>query len=267
MPLDPALAWDSLPRMLFGMLNTVGLTALTLVLGLAIAVPITIARMSPRRFFRLPAAAFVMFFRGSPALILLYLVYYGLAQLPFVHDGPLWLIFANAYACAVIGLSLNHASYLVEILRGGLEAVPAGLLEASAALGISRRQTFNWVRLPLAMRYALKAYQNEVLMFTKGTAVVGVITVVDLTAAANEVFERTYDPVTPMLTAAVLYWCLVNLMRIGFELIDRRLNQHLVVDEERGRKGVAAQSRALLGRWTALSGPGTGQVPGMERFR
>ena len=94
---DPALAWTSMPRMLHGMLNTVTLTVLTLAFGLALAMPITLARMSARRLFSLPAAAFVMFFRGTPALILLYLVYYGLAQLPVVHDGPLWLIFVNPY--------------------------------------------------------------------------------------------------------------------------------------------------------------------------
>ncbi len=252
---DPTLAWDNLPRMLFGLANTIGITALTLVLGLATAIPVTLARMSPRPICRLPAAAFVMFFRGTPALILVYLVYYGLAQLPAIHDGPLWPIFANAFACAVIGLALNHASYLVEILRGGLEAVPAGLVEASAALGISPRQTYQWVRLPLAMRYALKAYQNEVIGFTKGTAVVGVITVVDLTATANEVFERTYDPLTPMLTAAVLYWCLINLMRIGFEFADRRLNRHLAVEEQRRRKPVSPPPRPALARWTGLATP------------
>lgn len=149
---DPVLAWTCMPRMLHGMLTTVTLTVLTLVLGLAVAIPITLARMSRRRLFSLPAAAFVMFFRGTPALILLYLVYYGLAQLPSIHDGPLWLIFVNAFACAVIGLTLNHASYLVEILRGGLDAVPADLTEASAALGISLRQTFIWIRFPLALR-------------------------------------------------------------------------------------------------------------------
>jgi His/Glu/Gln/Arg/opine family amino acid ABC transporter permease subunit len=250
---DSVLAWDILPRMLFGLGNTVALTALSLVFGMAIAIPVTMARMSPRAIYRLPAAAFVMFFRGSPALILIYLVYYGLAQLSFVHDGPLWLVFANAFACGVIGLSLNHASYLVEILRGGLEAVPAGLLEASAALGISPRQTFSWVRLPLAMRYALKAYQNEVLMFTKGTAIVGVITIVDLTAVANEVFERTYDPVTPMLTAAVLYWCLINLMRIVFDLADRRLNRHLKADEARRLKPTTSSAGALAARWTGVT--------------
>ena len=250
MPFDPVLAWTSMPRMLHGMLNTVTLTALTLALGLALAMPITLARMSARRLFSLPAAAFVMFFRGTPALILLYLVYYGLAQLPVVHDGPLWLIFVHPYACAVIGLTLNHASYLVEILRGGLDAVPAGMTEASAALGISPRQTFTWIRFPLAMRYALKAYQNEALGFTKGTAIVGVITVVDLTAAANEVFERTYDPVTPMLTAAALYWALVNVMRIGFELLAGKVGDpdtgsrlHVVVT---GSEGAAQSGHELV---------------------
>jgi arginine/ornithine transport system permease protein len=261
---DPALAWASLPHMLYGMLNTVAITALVLVSGFAVALPVTLARMSPHPIFNLPAAAFVMFFRGTPALILLYLVYYGLAQLPAVHDGPLWLIFANAFACAVIGLALNHASYLVEILRGGLDAVPAGLTEASAALGISPRQTFTWIRFPLAMRYALKAYQNEVLMFTKGTAIVGVITVMDLTSAANEVFERTYDAFTPMLAAAALYWVLVNLMRIGFEWLDRTLNRHLVADEQRLRRAATASQQGLLSRWTALPAPGT-QPSGTEQ--
>jgi arginine/ornithine transport system permease protein len=260
MPFDPALAYASLPRMLSGTLTTVGITALTLVIGLVVAIPIAIARTSSRRVVSLPAAAFVTFFRGTPALILLYLVYYGLAQLPGIRHGPLWPIFANAFACAVIGLSLNHASYLVEILRGGLEAVPAGLLEASAALGISPRQTFNWISLPLAMRFALKAYQNEVLMFTKGTAVVGVITVADLTETANEVFERTYDPVTPMLTAAIMYWCLVNMMRIGFELLDRMLNQHLVADEQRRQEILAATHQSPLARWTSIFAPGTEQA-------
>jgi hypothetical protein len=115
------------------------------------------------------------------------------------------------------------------------------------------------------MRYALKAYQNEVLMFTKGTAIVGVITVVDLTAAANEVFERTYDPVTPMLCAAVLYWVLVNLMRIGFEALDRSLNRHLIADEQRLRKPVAAVSQGALARWTSL--PAVTEQAGTEQVR
>ena len=250
MPFDGALAWSSLPDMLHGLLTTLAITVLVLGFGLLLAIPLTLARMSSNRLLSVPAAGFVIFFRGSPTLILLYLVYFGLAQIDAVRNGALWIVFGSAFNCAVIGLTLNHTAYLIEILRGGLTAVPAGLNEASAALGISPRQTFTQIRLPLALRYALKAYQNEVLMFTKGTAVVSVITVMDLTASANEVFYRTYDPITPLVTAAGLYWIVVNLMRIGFRQLDRHLNRHLTADEQRGVRPARAMTgaRALASR-------------------
>jgi ABC-type arginine/histidine transport system permease subunit len=124
---------------------------------------------------------------------------------------------------------------VTEIVRGGLQSVPRGLVEAASALGIEPRDVFLRIRLPLAIRYGLKAYQNEVILFTKATAVVGVITVVDLTGAANAVFYDTYDPFTPLLTAAAFYWVLVNVIRIGLARLDAWLNVHLAVDERRDR--------------------------------
>jgi arginine/ornithine transport system permease protein len=226
LPIDLALASSSMPALLKGMGTTIALTSIVLVLGLAFSIPITLARMSPRRIYSWPAAAFVIMFRGAPLLILLYLVYYGFAQSTWLREGPLWFIFSSAFACAVIGLTLNHTAFMVEIVRGSLLAIPAGLIEASASLGLTPRETFVWIRLPLALRYGLKAYQNEVIMFTKGTAVVSVITVTDLTAVAHEIFEITYDPFTPILTAALLYWILINAMRIAFDALERRLNRH-----------------------------------------
>ncbi|WP_181706677.1 ABC transporter permease subunit [Chthonobacter rhizosphaerae] len=226
LPIDFALAWDSLPQMAEGLVTTLLITVLVLVLGLPLSVLVTLARMSRSRILSWPAAAFVVFFRGAPLLILLYLVYYGFGQIEALRDGPLWVIFGSAFACAVIGLTLNHVAYMVEVVRGSLNAVPAGLVEASAALGLTPRETFTYIRLPLAMRYGLAAYQNEVVMFTKGTAVVSVITVIDLTAVANELFEETYDPFTPMLTAAAFYWCLVNAIRLGFGALENHLNRH-----------------------------------------
>jgi arginine/ornithine transport system permease protein len=231
MPIDFALVADSFPIMLRGLLTTILLTAIALALGLPLSIPITLARMSKNRLVSGLAGGFVVFFRGAPLLILLYLVYYGLAQIKGVRDGPFWPILGSAFGCAVIGITLNHVAYMVEIVRGSLGAVPAGLMEASAALGLTPREAFTWIRLPLATRYGLKAYQNEVVMLTKGTAVVSVITVVDLTAVANEVFERTYDPFTPILMAAAFYWVFVNLIRLGFRLLDRYLNRHLVADD------------------------------------
>ena len=241
MKFDPALALHSLPGMLHGLMVTVALASLVLVLGLAISVPLAVARTSRRPAIGWPAAAYVIFFRGTPAMILLFFVYFGFGQVFGARDGLLGALFSNAFLCAVIGFSLNHSSYVTEILRGGLQSVPGGVVEAAAALGIEPRDVFLRIRLPLAIRYGLKAYQNEVILFTKATAVVSVITVVDLTGAANEVFYDTYDPFTPLLTAAAFYWVLVNLIRIGLARLEAWLNVHLAADEGRDR---AIQVRA-----------------------
>lgn len=225
-PFDPTLAWEILPALLKGLQTTILLTAIVMVLGLLFSIPLALARISGNVAVAALAAAFVVFFRGAPLIILLYLVYYGFGQIEVLREGPFWFMFASAFSCAIIGLTLNHTAFLVEVVRGGLQAVPTGLVEASDSLGLTKRETFLWVRLPLALRYGLKAYQNEVIMFTKGTAVVSVITVTDLTAVANGIFSETYDPVTPLVMAAALYWLLITTMRLGFDGIDFYLNRH-----------------------------------------
>ncbi|GAB4065490.1 ABC transporter permease subunit [Ancylobacter sonchi] len=230
LPIDLHLAWESLPALFDGLKMTAILTALPLLFGLALAFPIGFARMSDRRWLAFLAEAFVTFFRGAPLLILLYLVYYGLGQIEALRKGPFWILFGSPFGCAIVALSFNHAAYMVEVLRGSLLAVPHGIVEASEALGISRRNVFIWVKMPLAIRYGLKAYQNEVVSFIKGTAIVSVVTITDLTAVANSIFEQTYDPFTPILCAAAFYWAFVNLVRIGFDLWGRWLNRHNAED-------------------------------------
>jgi arginine/ornithine transport system permease protein len=232
---DPALALHSLPDMLHGLWVTITLAASVLGLGLLIAIPLALARNSRHPLLAWSAAAYVIFFRGTPAMILLFFVYFGFGQVFGARDGFVGALFSNAFLCAVIGFTLNHSSYVTEIVRGGLLAVPKGLVEAAAALGIETRDVFLRIRLPLAIRYGLKAYQNEAILFTKATAVVSVITVVDLTAVANNIFYDTYDPFTPLLTAAAFYWVLVNLLRIGLARLDAWLNTHLKADESRGQ--------------------------------
>ncbi|MBS7543055.1 ABC transporter permease [Ancylobacter oerskovii] len=230
LPIDLDLAWESLPALLDGLKVTAILTALPLLFGLALAFPICFARMSDRRWLAFLAEAFVTFFRGAPLLILLYLVYYGLGQIQALREGPFWILFGSPFGCAIVALSLNHAAYMVEVLRGSLLAVPHGIVEASEALGISRRNVFIWVKMPLAIRYGLKAYQNEVVSFIKGTAIVSVVTITDLTAVANTIFEQTYDPFTPILCAAAFYWAFVNVVRLCFNLWRRWLNRHNTED-------------------------------------
>ena len=235
MKFDPALALRSLPDMLHGLLVTIALAASVVALGLLIAIPLALARNSRHRVLAWSAATYVIVFRGTPAMILLFFVYFGFGQVFGARDGFLGALFSNAFLCAVLGFTLNHSSYVTEIMRGGLLAVPKGLVEAAAALGIEPRDVFLRIRLPLAIRYGLKAYQNEVILFTKATAVVSVITVVDLTSVANNIFYDTYDPFTPLLTAAAFYWVLVNLLRIGLARFDAWLNAHLMADEGRSQ--------------------------------
>ena len=247
MQFDFALAGANLPQFLAGAGTTMLVVLPVLLLGMILSLPLALARLSPKPWLAWPAAAYVAFFRGAPGLILLYFVYYGIAQIAAVRAGPLWLLFSSAYNCAVIAYTLNHTSYVTEILRGALGSVPAGLVEAAAALGLKPRQILLYIRIPVALRLGLKAYQNEVLIFIKGTAALSAITVVDLTAAANKVFYLTYDPFTPLLTAAAIYWAMINLMRIGFAGLEARLNAHLIV-EAASRRPARGNSAALAGR-------------------
>lgn len=224
---DVALAWQSLPTLLAGTATTFIVLLPVLVLGLLLSIPIALARLKPGAG-GIAAAAYIGFFRGVPSLVLLYLIYSGLPQFTVIRDTFLWVLFSNAYVCAWLGLTLTHSGYMAEIVRGGLAAVPAGTIEAAGALGLTPRQTLLRLRLPMAARYVLRAYQNELLIMIKSTSAVSAITIVDLTAAANTVFDYTYDPFTPLVTAAAIYWSIINVMRLAFNAADRRLNRHLV---------------------------------------
>ena len=226
MEFNVELAWNILPSLLKGAGITLALIPPTMVLGMIISIPITMARLSSNRVLAGAAWSFTTFFRGAPALILLYMVYNGLATLSIVRDTFLWNIFSSAYTCAVIGLTLNHAGYLTEVLRGAIQAVPKGLLEAGYSLGMNRTKVFITITMPVGLRLGLSAYKNEVILFTKGTAAVGAITVIDLLRVANETVSKSFDPLTPLLMAAALYWLIVQFILFCFNNAERKLAFH-----------------------------------------
>lgn len=227
MTFDLALAIENMPALIQGAWMSLLVTVTVMAVGAPLGLLVCFARMSRNRLLAGFGLAYVAVCRGAPSLILLYLIYNGLAQVGFVRDGWLWLLFQHAFFCVVIAFALNHSGYITEILRGGLEAVPPGLVEAGAALGLSPRQVLWKIRLPIAIRFGLKAYQNEALLFMKSTAAVSAVTLTDLTAAANEIFYLTYDPFTPLLTAGAIYLVINYVMRGGFALLAWRLNRHL----------------------------------------
>jgi putative lysine/arginine/ornithine/histidine/octopine transport system permease protein len=222
-----AVIWDNLPQLLGGAVVTLQLVALSCVLGLMIAVPMAVMRVSERGWVRLLPYGYIFFFRGTPLLVQIFLVYYGLSQFEVVRQSFLWPVLSQAYWCAIIAFTLNTSAYTAEILRGAIQAIPHGELEAARALGMSGLRLYRRIVIPRAFRLALPAYTNEVILMLKGSALASTITLLDITGAARTVIAVTYTPVEIFLAAGVIYLIISFVLINGFRLLERRLNAHL----------------------------------------
>ncbi len=199
--MDFSLIVESFPVYLSGLWTTVWLVGLSLLIGIFVAIPLALARNSHLLLLRWPSWAFIYFFRGTPLLVQLYLIYYGMDQFFPVKD-TLW---ENAWFCALVSFVLNTAAYTAEIIRGAINGLPRGEVEAAKAYGMSYWQTMRRIVLPSALRRALPAYSNEVIFMLHGSAVAGIITIMDLTGAARLVNSRYYAPFESFLTAGLFY--------------------------------------------------------------
>jgi len=222
------LMWDSVPQLLQGALLSMQLVVVSGIFGLVIALPLALGRLSPNPLISTGPYAYIFFFRGTPLLVQLFLVYYGLGQFEAVRSSIFWPILREPYWCAVITMSLHTGAYIAEILRGAIQAVPAGEVEATRALGMSRVTAYRRIILPRAARIALPAYGNEVILMLKASALASTITLLDLTGMARTIIARTYTPVEIFATAGAIYLALSFIMVQGFRLLERRWNRHLV---------------------------------------
>ncbi len=221
--MDFSLIAESFPIYLHGLWMTVWLVALSLVIGIFVAIPLAIARNSHNPILRLPCWAFIYFFRGTPLLVQLYLIYYGMDQFFPVKD-TLW---ENAWFCALVSFVLNTSAYTAEIIRGAINGLPKGEVEAAKAYGMSSAQTLRRIVLPSALRRALPAYSNEVIFMLHGSAVAGIITIMDLTGAARLVNSRYYAPFESFLTAGLFYMCLTFIILWVFKNAEKRFLAYL----------------------------------------
>lgn len=213
-------------RLIDGSLVTIKLLALACLIGLVIAIPLALARRSKRFWLSWPAYAYMYVFRGTPLITQLFLLYYGLAQFQAVRESPFWVVLGDAELCGLLGLTLNTAAYVAEILRGGIAAVPKGEVEAARAAGMSAATVYRRIVLPRAFRIAWPAYGNEVILLLKGSAIVSTITVWDLMGETRSVFSRGYDLMI-FVYAAAGYFAMSTVLTVAFRLAERRLNRYL----------------------------------------
>ena len=226
---DVIVKW--LPKLLEGAYLTLELVAIAVLVGLLIAIPLGMARASRHWYVRALPFSYIFFFRGTPLLLQLFLVYYGLAQFDAVKQGPLWPYLRDPYWCALIAMTMHTAAYIAEIIRGAIQAVPPGEVEAARSLGMSRAQTMWHIILPRAARIGLPAYSNEVILMLKASSLASTITLLEVTGMARTIIARTYLPVEIFFAAGLFYLVMTFILVQVFRWLERKLR----VDALQGR--------------------------------
>ncbi|BBT40847.1 MULTISPECIES: ABC transporter permease [Pseudomonas] len=224
---DYNLIWENLPLYFGGVLVTLKLLAISLALGLAAAVPLALMRVSEQPWVNFPAWLYTYVIRGTPMLVQLFLIYYGLAQFEAVRESVLWPYLSNATFCACLAFAINTSAYTAEILAGSIKATPHGEIEAAKAMGMSRAKLYRRILLPSALRRALPQYSNEVIMMLHTTSLASIVTLIDITGAARTVNSQYYLPFEAFITAGAFYLCLTFILVRLFKAAERRYLAYL----------------------------------------
>ena len=214
-------------RMFTGLGLTLQLVGISVALGAILGLTLALVRLYGPKPIALVVQGYTTFFRGTPLLAQVFLVYYGSGQLrPYLDPVGLWVFFRDAYFCALFTFTLNTAAYQAEVFRGAIQSVPRGQWEAAQALGLHRVPLFLKVILPQALMVALRPLGNELVIMVKSSAVASLVTLYDLMGATRLAFARSFD-LSVYFFAAALYLIIVETIRRVWGLAERRLTRHL----------------------------------------
>ena len=217
------LMYESFFKIIQGIPLTLQVVIIATILGFILAILVALMRISGRGILSIPAYYFVYLIRGTPLLLQLYFVYYGLGQFSFIRESFLWPILREPYWCGIITLTISTGAYSSEIIRGGIMSVSKGYLEASNALGMSKFMTFMKVTLPITFRQALPAYGNELILMVKASSLISIITLMEITGIARTIISKTYAPVEIFLVAGSIYLFINFLIVMSVNFAENRL--------------------------------------------
>mgnify|MGYP000607379318 CR=1 FL=1 len=215
---------EVLPDLIEGLWLTLGLVALALVAGLAIALPTALARLSPLVPLRWISGIYVFFFRGTPLLVQIFLIYYGLSQFEAIRESIFWIILREPFWCTLIALALNTGAYTAEVLRGGILSVPHNQIEAARSIGMSPITAFRRIIWPQTIRQALPAYGNEMILTVKASSLASTVTLMDITGVARTLASETYMPIEIYTMAAMIYLVLTSAMTQVILLLEWKMD-------------------------------------------
>ena len=203
--MDFELMINSFPKLLSAATITLKLLSVSLIIGLFIGLLFAILRLNKNIFINKFAYGYSYLFRGTPLLVQIFIIYFGLGQIEYLRTTFLWVILKEPYWCAIIAFALNTGAYTSEILRSAFQTIKPGFIEAGKSLGISSRIIFYKIQIPIAIRQSLPAYGNEIILMMKGTSLASTVTIMDLTGVAKYIISTTFRPVEVFIVAGGIY--------------------------------------------------------------
>lgn len=224
-----SLRWDWIPKYtplaIEGMWRTIWIMVVTTILGFILAVPLGLAQAIGPWYLSAPARAFCTIIRGTPLLLQIWLLYYGLGslfpQIPWIRGSELWPYLRQAWPYAVLALTLSFAGYEGEVMRGAFASVNKGQLETADAFGMPRFTKFRRIWLPLAIRNVLPTLGGETILQLKATPLVATITVVEIYSVSSRVRSDTFIVYEPLLLLAVFYMILAGIITLMFRRFEK----------------------------------------------
>ena len=212
---------------LSGLDNTILLLLISLPLGFILALLFALGRVSKITFLSRTIASYIFIIRGTPLLVQIYLIYFGLGSVKFIRESFLWYALKEPFWCGVIALTVNTVAYGAEIFRGGIQSIEKSQVESGLSLGFGKFLLLRKIILPIAIRKVLPSYGNELILMVKATSLVSLTTYMEMTGIARKIMAKTFAPVEAFIAAGILYLFLNFLMVQFVKYLEWKYNPHL----------------------------------------
>ncbi|MDC0247533.1 ABC transporter permease subunit [Pelagibacteraceae bacterium] len=213
---------ESFPKLINATILTIELTLLSLFFGIFVGIFFAILRTSKFRLFYFISYYYSYIFRGTPLLVQIFIIYFGLAQIEWIRESFLWIFLKEPYSCAILAFTLNTGAYSSEIFRSAFETINKGVLEAAKSLGLNKINTFLKIQLPIAIKQSLPAYGNEMILMLKGTSLASTVTLLDLTGVAKHIISTTFRPIEVFILAGSIYLLITFIIHNIIKFLEKK---------------------------------------------
>ena len=220
--MDFDLMITSFPKLLGATVVTLKLLSASLFFGLFLGLFFAILRLNKNIFINKFAYGYSYVFRGTPLLVQIFIIYFGLGQIEYLRSTFAWVILKEPYWCAIIAFALNTGAYTSEILRSAFQTIKPGIIEAGKSLGISNKVIFFKVQIPIAIRQSLPAYGNEIILMMKGTSLASTVTIMDLTGVAKYIISTTFKPIEVFIVAGGIYLFMTFIIHNVIKFLEKK---------------------------------------------